>query len=329
MKRTGKRWIGVGFLMMLPLWCLAQSDTEEQENRKIVKGVTSAFPTTRTLDVSFSSFGKSDYKIGPDGGSREKGTLADYRAVNVASNFKLLQEGKLTLSGNVRYHYLHRSYEDVWAENAPSGLHASNSDFHFWHVGANLMYNTTLMQRHFAISGGLGVDGSEEGAEMLSVNLLANWILSLSQTSYTSVGLYYSSASCGKFWFVPFFSYGRYFPDGWQLDVALPRHVYMRKLFTPESRLSLGVLLDAERHYLYTDGTEYPDELIVSHAMCKAGGMYEHKLGDHFCFTAGAGLSFTMMGRIYDKDHIHHDEVMEFKRNASLYLNVGLSYNLF
>mgnify|MGYP005930381451 FL=1 len=323
-------------LFFLPLFIpdalAAQTVSTDSTRYKTAQYITSDFPPTRTLDIQFEDRGATNYQFKQDGAMYEKGTLRENAVVKVTANIPTWYNKHFILLTNLKYQCYHRSFDHIKTSNSiyTESFHSNKTDYHHFETALSLVHNTHLFGKPLACMANVSFDGSHKGYERAQASLMATMVLTRNHRTLTTLGLIYLTNMGGLFPVLPIFSYAhKPTNSSWIIDIALPRHLYFRKNVLKNGRLSLGSLLDGERFYLYPNVASLPRKCYFVQNFIKTEAMYEHKLGKHIYLTGHGGCSFTFRSRLYNKKQINKDPVFTYTQHPSVYLNVGISYNLF
>ncbi len=296
------------------------------------QAINQNFPRTRTLDVQLEGGFPDDYKVKmPDYDYWEKGEQKPHTSVIVTGNYDILQHKGLHIAAGGSYQYDHLKFKNGMTNTMGDGaiLHAKSEDFHLFNVNATAGYGTQLFGKITFFSGTIFNEFSQEGYERWGCLLTAHMILISSADEYLSVGLVGFTNHASRWPVFPTVSYMRRLSADWAMDISFPGYCYMRRLFSNENRLSIGAELNGNHHYLNPDTQRFgADELYLSKIAIKLGAAYEQRVGKHLYLTVKGGYNFPFRCKIYDTDHLMHDELGKYSEDASFYINLGFSYNL-
>ncbi|WP_158800032.1 hypothetical protein [Pedobacter sp. L105] len=324
-----KKYLYIILLMFLATSLHAQSSESTPEEKVVPKLITNEFPATRTLDVQFDQFGDTHYKSEYRGQSYETGDLKSQNRLKVAFNLPLIEKKNWTLSTSFRYKYEQVSFDNI---NVPSGgmpVVAQRDELSFHYILGSLNYtrNDQLFGTTFTSNfSGFG-DASFKSFGRFNATYIGSLVLKNDTQTRMTAGIILQTNPNSISPILPSFSYDHRFSDSlWELDVILPKQIYLRRKILKNDRLSLGTEFVGEQYY-FNSNFQGPEKVYnYNRNELKSGLLYEYRITHRFTGLFKTGWNKPLHGTIRERGET--DRIVVTKYDPNFYFNFGISFNL-
>lgn len=321
--------VSILFLLAITGTTSAVAQTNSDTFRmKAGKFITNKFPSTRFLDFQYEQFFPTDYTSTLKGEDMERGTLKSQKRFKAALNFPIYMNGKFVISSSWRYKYENLSFKNVRSQliNGIGLQHDNHEDFHFFSGALSFSYKSMLFHKDIVFNANLVTDGSHKGFERFSANLFAVMVMKKNKTTTATLGIQLNTSPSAIFLIIPVFALEHKLNDKWTIDIAFPKHGYIRREVFRNGRLSAGIRYEAERLFTHPKQTGFMETYIYNRDEIKTELMYEQHLSQKFIFTVRGGVVNTFGGKVKVKDS--RDMLIKTSHDMNMFFNVGISYNL-
>lgn len=316
----------------------SQTNEKDLHDDNIIQHLKKAFefevkdklPNTRFLDVSYSYDLPTNYttKIGDQ--VYEKGKIDGFQNLKLSTNIEVLNYKKWVVRVFGNYQYSHTNYDIDQQPMSITPHYIPNyhkKEFHTYYGGLSTSYFTVIDKKPVFFNSQISFDGSQEGFERLSGNLVAGVVLKSSRTTYVAVGAIGIIDSRVSVPAVPMVAIRTKINDKWRFDMFLPRDIYFRREILKNSRLSLGTTISSRRLY-FEDKTSNKIYRYGQNDI-KTGFLYEHHVNQKFIATVQGGVLNVIGGKLTEHKKSPSHKVMTAKYDMTAYFQVSFSYNLF
>lgn len=305
-------------------------DSVDSKNKTTAKLITNQFPSTRFLDVQYEQLGSTDYQTELHGQDYEYGKVESEKRVQVAMNAPIIKKEQWVLSGSLRYRYRDISFADV---TVPSGEQpvigqGSSQQFHYFLASVNYTRYDKLFGKTLVSNLSVFGDASHEKFGVANATYIASLVLKKDKFTTMTAGLVLQTNPNSILPVLPAFSYNHQFRNSpWQLDIVLPKQIYVRRSLSNRGRLSLGTVFEGEPFYFNTNisgsGTKLHN---FNRNEIKSGLMYEHKVAEKFIAYFRTGSNYFLNGTIRQRGETK--EISKTTFDPNFYFNIGFSFNL-
>lgn len=316
MPTFNKGLLTFGVLICSNVVGFAQSRDSIPEKTKAY--VADKFPMARVLNLEANVVSPYRYSSQFMGTDLPEGKVENLYQLRASANINFISKSKWSLGTIVNYRYLSAKLEN----------NSKNKDFQYHSESLNLTYYSKIFGKTAIFTGSAIVDGSEQNFERIRGVVTGTLVLKATRETLITLGLVGLIDPGALLPVIPSFGYKRKFSDGWVADVILPKGVYIRKDIFNDGRISLGSELDNTFFYLYNldkTGRTYS----LNQMEINSGLTYEHYLGNSFVATFKTGIKNVPSARVFEKSARQNDYISKASPEASLYFNVGLSFNPF
>ncbi|WP_316753190.1 DUF6268 family outer membrane beta-barrel protein [Pedobacter gandavensis] len=294
------------------------SQTRDSIPEKIKAYVADKFPMARVLNLEYNTVSPYRFSSKFLGTALPEGKVENFYQLKASANINFISNRKWTLGTIVNYRYVSVGLEN---EN-------NKRDFQYHSESLNLTRYATLFGKVVVFTASAIVDGSEHDFERVRGVLTGTIVLKATRQTQMAVGLIGLIDPGAIVPVVPSFSYKHQFRNGWLADVILPKGLLLRKNVFANGRFSIGSELENTFFYLYNvdkSGKTYS----LNQMEINSGLTYEHHLGGSFIATVKSGMKNMIEAKVFEKSARQNDYIFKAIPEASLYFNIGLSFNPF
>lgn len=305
-------------------------DSIESKNKATAKLITNQFPSTRFLDVQYEQLSGTDYETKLHGQDYEKGTVDSEKRLQVSMNAPIMKKDRWVLSTSLRYRYRDIGFSNV---EVPTGEEAligreSSQQFHYFLVSVNYTRYDRLFGKTLVSNISVFGDASNEKFGVANATYIGSLILKKDKFTTMTAGLVLQTNPNSVFPILPAFSYNHQFKDSpWQIDIILPKQVYLRRAFLAHGRLSVGTVFEGEPFYFTTNISGSGEKVYnFNRNEIKSGIMYEYKFAENVITYFRTGWNYFLNGTIRERGKVN--EISKTTFDANFYFNIGFSYNI-
>lgn len=336
MNRSQKSFLA-SFLMLL-ISSLAYSQVNDSLSvkqtvpdslrKKAVAYLAGKFADTRPINIEYTQQMPSTYEVEPQtGATMPNGKIKNFSMVKTNLNYNFLRKQTWMLGASFEYRLFNMGTE--FTDQSTGTLMSVNNNFHYHSSSLNFTYFSKLFGKTVVYGATASVDGGSKGFERVRGLVYGTMILKSNDRTTMTAGAILNVGPNNQIPALPIFTYEHKFGKNMSIDVLLPRQLLLRKYFPTKSRLSIGAEMDQVDFFLYNVNSLNPKITYEwQQAAANTGLIYEHLLGDYFIATFRAGARVPFGGRFYEKNEVK-DPIFKIKSGASLYFNVGISFNPF
>jgi hypothetical protein len=245
-------------------------------------------------------------------------------------NAPILKKDRWVLSTSLRYRHRDISFTNV---EVPSGGlpvigQQSSQQFHYFLAAVNYTRYDKLFGKTLVSNLSIFGDASDEKFGVANATYISSLVLKKDKFTTMTAGLVLQTNPNSVFPVLPAFTYNHQFKDSpWQIDIILPKQVYLRRSLLTHGRLSLGTVFDGEPFYFSTNIAGSGNKLYnFNRNEIKSGIMYEYKVAENFIIYFRTGWNYFLNGTIRERGEIK--EISKTTFDSNFYLNIGVSYNL-
>ncbi|PZR20223.1 MAG: hypothetical protein DI539_11465 [Flavobacterium psychrophilum] len=306
-------------------------DSLESKNKATAKLITNQFPSTRFLDIQYEQLSGTDYETKLHGKKYETGTVDSEKRLQVAMNAPIIKKDRWVLSTSLRYRYRDISFSNVEVLSGDEPLIGGENSQHFHYFLASVNYTRYDKLFGKTLVSNLSVfgDASNEKFGVANATYIASLVLKKDKRTTLTTGLVVQTNPNSVFPILPAFSYSHQFKDSpWQIDIILPKQIYLRRALLAHGRLSVGTVFDGEPFYFSTNISGNGDKVYnFNRNEIKSGVMYEYKIRENVITYFRTGWNYFLNGTIRERGEVN--EISKTTFDSNFYFNLGFSYNLF
>lgn len=325
-----KRIIYITVLLLTSLQVISQEENPTMKG--FIIGVKKNFPITRTFDLQYDQFGPANYDSKLFGQDHEKGRFDSHNRLKLAVNLPIYKSKsqRLVLTNTFLYKYESYGFGDVYNFNSNTTQAKPTQDFHYFAGALSATYVSALFSKPIIYNATIIVDGNEENVQRVKGFVTASLVLKKTANTTITAGLLAIADPSSIIPIAPLFTYNHLFVDSrWQVDVVLPKSVFLRRGLLENGRISFGTELDSENFYLNLKNPKLNGIYEVNSLELKSGITYEYHLDRKIIGTFKAGINNIINTRVTEKGQRTDRYIYENKQDPQAYFRLGVSYNPF
>ncbi|MFD2939145.1 DUF6268 family outer membrane beta-barrel protein [Flavobacterium notoginsengisoli] len=315
-------------LLFLGLTAAAQNNAA----RRAGTAITDKFPVTRTFDVQYETMGRTNYDTKFLDQDFEKAEVSNHSRVKIAANIPLYksESQRFFITNTMRYKYETYHYGDVYNYISNTSASRADQNFHYLSESVSATYFSSLFRKPVFFNASVTVDGNDKDVQRVKGLITAAMVLKRTQNTTITIGAAALLDPSSIIPFSPVFTYEHKFDRSeWKIDIILPQRIKFQRQLLENGRFSFGTELDSENFYINFDNESLKGTYELNQLELKTGIMYEYNFAKNFIVTLKGGLNSVVTSRITEKGEKTSMYIIENKQDGQLYVNAGLSYNLF
>lgn len=296
--------------------------------QKAGEEIRDKFPTTRFFDLQYEQVLPTDYEKKMDGYVFEKGKLQNQQRLRVAMNVPVYKKGALTVTGSGRYsleRFDFRNINDL-SSGSPQLIPNKIGYSHFFMGALSSTYFSKLFGKIAIYNVSVSADASEKVFGRITANAIATLVLKSDQNTTITAGVVGILDNRSPIPVLPIFTLDQKLGDSWELSIAIPKYIYVRRPVLANGRLTLGMSFDGSQYYI--NSSEYTNTYFYSQSEIKTGFMYEHSLSKKLIITLNGGALNAFGGRMSLKGKSYRHDVQRRRQDMTGYFGIGFSYNI-
>ena len=296
-------------------------------NKYLTKDIQNKFPSTRLFNASYQLNTPSDYRSKLYGAPYEKGQ-SRFNNLALAANVPFYNKGKkLILMGVGRYNQDLMVLKDVKFDTDPVAGYKKSDQLRYYSLGLNATYLLYYKQKLVILNATILGEGGTGGFQTARAYLYASYALKKTKQFNMTVGLVAMLGKQSPFPVIPTFTLSYQLANDWQLDLFLPKSIFIRKTFL-NNRISFGTDLDSQTYFFrHRNDVGSQKTYVYRENQIKTGALFEHQISERFIVSLSAGLQNTFGGKLIPKNKSRKDDIMTRKVNANFYLEAMFSVN--
>lgn len=336
MNTNKKTFLAILLMLLITSFAYSQDNDSISEKQRLpeslrqkaVAFVAGELARTRPINIEFTSQLPSTYEVEPQTDALlPNGKIKSLNVLKTNLNYNFIRKQTWMLGASVEYKYFNMKTE----LNDPSNtsLKLINSNFHYHSSSLNFTYFSRLFGKTVVYGASASLDGGNKGFERVRGSVYGTMVLKANESTKIMAGAIVNIGPNSQLPALPMFTYEHKFGKDMTIDILLPKQVLLRKYFPGKSRLSIGAEMDQTDFFLYNVHSLNPNITYEwQQANANTGLIYEHLLGKYFIATFRAGAKIPFNGRFYEKNEVK-DPIFKISSQASLYFNIGISFNPF
>lgn len=306
-------------IIFLPIYSFAQNKDSIQ--KRAVAFVADKFPSTRILNVEYTTLSPYDFKQKLDGRDLSENKMKNFQQIKANANFYFFKKEKWTISTSLNYKYTTLDAKD---NNSNFGYLSEKNNFHYHSEAITASYISSLWNKMAIYTATFSVDGNEKSFERARGFLTGSLMLTANERTKLILGLAVIIDPSTQVPVFPVISYEHKFKNGWIADVILPKRVQLKKDVFSNGRIAFGSDMDISSFYMNKNNKTYE----YRQTEINTGVTYEHKIGA-FIGTVKTGVRSVPVARVFDKNDSFNNYLYQARPKSSFYINFGISYNPF
>ena len=296
-------------------------------NKYLTKDIHNKFPSTRLFNASYQLNTPSDYRSKLYDVPYEKGQ-SRFNNLALAANVPFYNKGKkLILTGIGRYNQDLMVIKDVKFDTDPVIGYKNSDQLRYYSVGLNATYLLYYKNKLIILNGAILGEGGTGGFQTTRAYLYASYALKKTKEFNMTIGLVGMIGKHSPFPVIPTFTLSYQLANDWQLDLFLPKSIFIRKIFL-NNRISFGSDLESQTYFFrHRNDVGSQKTYVYKENQIKTGVLFEHQMSERFILSFSTGLQNTFGGKLIPKNKSRKDDIMTRKVNANFYVQGMFSIN--
>lgn len=290
--------------------------------------VRDKFPSTRFFDLQYEQVLPTNYEKRMDDYVFEKGKQQNQQRLKVAMNIPIYRKGALTITGSGRYNMERFDFRNIndLSSGSPQLIPNKINYSHFFIGALSSTYFSKLFGKIAIYNVSVSADASEKVFGKITANAMANLVLKSDQKTIITAGVIGILDNRSPIPVLPIFTLDQKLGNSWELSIAIPKYIYVRRPVLANGRLTLGMSFDGGQYYI--NSNEYTSTYSYSKNEIKTGFIYEHSLSKKLIIKLNGGALNAFGGRMSLKGKSYRHDIQRGRQDMTGYLGVGFSYNI-